>query len=148
MSNVGGTGRSSGSTLHQNTIKTSGAVITSPGNGGAISNESNGLLYINHSTCTSNSAFDGGAIRGDSSSDGKIHIRSSTFTGNKALYGGASENFGNELRLDYDQFNTNAARNIGGALWSLCGPAFTNGGACTGHIAVATGGGVTSAGNQ
>ncbi len=146
--NVGGTVRISGSTFDHNTIKTSGAVITSPGNGGAISNESNGLLYVNNSSFTANSAFDGGAIRGDSSSDGKIHIRSSTFTGNKALYGGAIENFGNELRLDYDQFNTNAATNIGGALWNLSGLVFMNGSEFTGNTAVATGGAVHCDGNS
>ncbi|MEO7324725.1 MAG: choice-of-anchor Q domain-containing protein [Dokdonella sp.] len=139
---VGGTVRISGSTFDHNTVNTSGAVIASPGNGGAISNESNGLLYINNSTFTSNSAFDGGAIRGDSSSNGKIHITRSTFTGNNALYGGAIENFGNELRLDDDKFNTNAAGNIGGALWSLGGLVTINGSEFTGNTAVATGGAV------
>ena len=140
--NVGGTVRISGSTFDHNTIKTSGSVITYPGNGGAISNESGGLLYIGNSTFTANSAFDGGAIRGDSSSSGKVHVRNSTFTGNTAVYGGALENFGNELRLDEDQFNTNAAGNIGGALWSEGGLVFVNGSEFTGNTAVSTGGAV------
>ena len=140
--NVGGTVRISGSTFDHNTIKTSGSVITYPGNGGAISNESDGLLYIGNSTFTANSAFDGGAIRGDSSSSGKVHVRNSTFTGNTAVYGGALENFGNELRLDEDQFNTNAAGNIGGALWSEGGLVFVNGSEFTGNTAVSTGGAV------
>ncbi|MEO5624633.1 MAG: choice-of-anchor Q domain-containing protein, partial [Dokdonella sp.] len=140
--NAGGTLRISLSTFDHNTIKTSGSVITSPGNGGAISNESGGLLYINNSTFTSNSAFDGGAIRGDSSSNGKIHITRSTFTSNTAIYGGAIENFGNELKLDDDTFNTNTAGNIGGALWSEGGLVFLNGSEFTGNAAVATGGAV------
>jgi hypothetical protein len=140
--NAGGTVVIWSSTFDDNTINTSGSVITSPGNGGAISNESGGSLYISSSSFTSNSAFDGGSIRGDSSSTGKIHIRSSTFTGNNAVYGGAIENFGNELKLDYDQFNTNAAANIGGALWSLGGLVFVNGSEFAGNTAVATGGAV------
>ncbi len=142
MRNVGGTLRISVSTFDHNTVNTSGSVISSPGSGGAISNESDGLLYINNSTFTSNSAFDGGAIRGDASNNGKIHITGSTFTGNSALYGGAIENFGNELRLDYNQFNANAAANIGGALWSLGGLVFVNWSEFTGNTAVATGGAV------
>lgn len=139
---VGGTVRISGSTFDHNTIKTSGSTITSPGNGGAISNESGGLLYVSNSTFTANSAFDGGAIRGDASSSGKIHIARSTFTGNQAVYGGAIENFGNELRLDYNRFDSNTAANIGGALWSLGGLAFVNWSEFTGNTAAATGGAV------
>ena len=148
LRNVGGTVTISVSTFDHNTVHTNGATISSPGNGGAISNESDGLLYINNSTFTSNSAFDGGAIRGDSSSNGKIHITRSTFTGNTALYGGAIENFGNELKLNYDQFNTNAAGNIGGALWNLGNVAFVNWSEFTGNTAVATGGAVHCDGNS
>lgn len=139
---VGGTTRISGSTFDHNTIKTDGSVISSPGRGGAISNEFHGQLYVSNSTFTANSAYDGGAIRGDWAIDGIIHIRNSTFTGNHALYGGAIENFGNELKLDYDQFNTNAAGNIGGALWSLGGLVFVSWSEFTGNTAVATGGAV------
>ena len=92
--------------------------------------------------------IDGGAIRGDSTSDGKIHIRNSTFTGNNAVYGGAIENFGNELRLDHDQFNANAASNIGGALWSLGGLVSVNGSEFTGNTAVTTGGAIHCDGNN
>jgi|GEM_PF-1200786 predicted outer membrane repeat protein len=140
--NLGGTLRIAGSTFDHNTINTSGSVINSPGNGGAISNESGGALYVSNSTFTSNSAFDGGAIRADSDSTGKMHITGSTFTGNNALYGGAIENFGNELRLDYDHFDTNAAGNIGGALWSLGGIVSVNWSEFSGNTAASTGGAV------
>lgn len=148
LRNVGGTVRISGSTFDHNTVNTSGSAISSPGNGGAISNESDGALYIGTSSFTSNSAFDGGAIRGDSSGAGKIHIRNSIFTGNNAVYGGAIENFGNELKLDDDQFNTNAAANIGGALWTLGGLVFVNQSEFSGNTAVATGGAVHCDGNN
>jgi hypothetical protein len=132
------------------TVVVSGSTFTgndanggnSPGNGGAISNESGGSLYVSTSTFASNKAFDGGAIRGDSDSSGKIHIVGSTFTSNNAVYGGAIENFGNELRLTYDKFNTNTAANIGGALWSLGGLVSVNWSEFTGNTAVATGGAI------
>ncbi|MEO6690329.1 MAG: choice-of-anchor Q domain-containing protein [Dokdonella sp.] len=146
--NDGGTLTISLSTFDHNTIKTSGTTITFPGNGGAISNESNGLLYINSSTFTANSAFDGGAIRGDSTSAGKMHIKTSTFASNTAVYGGAIENFGNELKLDNDQFNTNSASNIGGALWSEGGLAFLNGSEFIGNTAANTGGAIHCDGNN
>jgi len=139
---VGGTTRISGSTFDHNTIKTNGSVISSPGGGGAISNEFHGQLYVTNSTFTANSAYDGGAIRGDWAIDGIVHIRNSTFTDNKAIYGGAIENFGNELKLDYDRFNTNTASNIGGALWNQSGLAFVNWSEFTGNTAAATGGAV------
>jgi predicted outer membrane repeat protein len=131
--NHGGNLNVSGSTFSNNSVGGNGQ-------GGAISNESDGMLGVSTSTFNGNGTLDGGAIENYSST---AHVVHSTFTGNTAGYGGAIENFGgSSLYAHYDTFKSNQSSGIGGAIWSEGGTVDVNWSDFDGNKAAGLGGAI------
>jgi predicted outer membrane repeat protein len=121
------------------TINNSNFSGNSADDGGAIWSEDDSTLTINNSTFSGNSSSgNGGAIYSDF--DSILTINNSTFSDNSANYGGALQTTGSIVEINNSTFSDNSATASGGAIYLFGSASVTiNNSIISGNTAIVSG---------